>query len=130
MGRAEAAKVELVKSIFHFVFTNMLCSDWGQSDRQESPPQPPTPLSVFKHTHACPHTHLYCQSRLRLLCSGSRVKTPVVRVYTQEEHKPSFTDGHAFSTGALGGYHGDSSNTPIMAAVALSFVAKNLHVSH
>lgn len=33
MGEEEAAEVELVKSIFHLVSTNILCSDWGQSDR-------------------------------------------------------------------------------------------------
>lgn len=33
MEREEAAEVELVKSIFHFVSTNMLRGDWGQSDR-------------------------------------------------------------------------------------------------
>lgn len=33
MGKVETAEVELVKSIFHFVSTNMLCGDWGQSDR-------------------------------------------------------------------------------------------------
>lgn len=37
MERAEAAEEELVKSIFHFVSTNMLCSDWGQGDRQNDP---------------------------------------------------------------------------------------------
>lgn len=37
MERAEAVEVELVKSIFHFVSTNMLCGDWGQSDRYTDP---------------------------------------------------------------------------------------------
>lgn len=52
MGRAEAAEVELVKSIFHFVSTNMLCGDWGQSDRQDWPPPSFLHPSVLTHTHA------------------------------------------------------------------------------
>lgn len=54
MGRAEAAEVELVKSIFHSVSTNMLCSDWGQSDRWIDLPTPPP--SVLTHAHAHVHT--------------------------------------------------------------------------
>lgn len=32
-GRAEAAEVKLLKSILHSASTNVLHSDWGQSDR-------------------------------------------------------------------------------------------------
>lgn len=33
------------------------------------------------------------------------------RAYKWEEHKPSFTNGDAISTGAVGGYQGDSSTS-------------------
>lgn len=46
-GRAEAAEVKLLKSILHSASTNVLHSDWGQSDRQRDLPLlHPTPTQT------------------------------------------------------------------------------------
>lgn len=102
MERAEAAEADLLKSIFHFVST-VCCEVIGVrvTGKAEAPSSP-----TCQHTHI----HLHSQTGFCLLCSGSWGK----RLGTgrkQEQHKPSFTDGDAISTGAVGGYQGDSSTS-------------------
>lgn len=65
------------------------------------------------NTYTCPHTHLHCQTRLCILCLGSWGKRLWLGIYKKEEHKPSFTDRDAISTGAVGGYQGDSSTSTL-----------------
>lgn len=108
---------------------------WLGSEWQVDWPPSPPPSSSFHNclnTYTCPHIHLHYQSRLCLLVLRFLGKTPVVRAYKREEHKPSFTDGDAISTGAVGGYQGDSSTStlPRWLAWHCHLSPKNLHVSH
>lgn len=102
-GREEVAEVNLLKSIFHSASTNMLHSDWGQSDRQAWAPPPSSP-SVASNSNA---PAVRCLS-----CSGF-TGAGLVIVGTYEECAPSFTDGDAISAGAVGGYQGDSSTSTL-----------------
>lgn len=68
--------------------------------------KPLCPPPVLTRTHI----HLRYQTGFCLLCSGSWGKRPRM-ARKQEKHKPSFTDGDAISTGAVGGYQGDSSTS-------------------
>ncbi len=71
MERAEAAEVELVKSIFHFVSTNMLCGDWGQSDRWNACFQPHVETYVYIRTRIHPsetETETECSAQGKCMC--------------------------------------------------------------
>lgn len=105
-GRAEAAGVKLLKSILHSASTNVLHSDWGQSDR----PDPPS--SIRHWLRRANHTPGATGRRGCLLCLGFKGGGSV-RVCKHEECRPSFTDGDAISAGAVGGYQGDSSTSTL-----------------
>lgn len=107
MERAEAAEVELLKSILHSL-PPIRCAVIGV--RVTGRPNPPTTTTT---TITCPHIHSYDMGgwgmrRDCLLCSGSREKTSVVGAYELEEKSP-YLPTEWFSVGVVGGYRGDPS---------------------
>lgn len=96
-----------------FCSTNMLCSDWGQSDRRTKPTPPPHIL----RTHSPPpspvqHIHFYHVAGLSFFFPpGSWEKTSALEGLQTAALKPFFTC--TISTGAAAGYRGDlSTATP------------------
>lgn len=105
-GKSRGSGVKLLKSILQSASTNVLHSDWGQSDR----PDPPSSIRHWlRHAN---HTPAATGRRGCLLCSGSE-GGGLVRVRKHEEFRPSFTVGDAIVAGAVGGYQGDSSTSTL-----------------
>lgn len=102
MERAEAAEMELLKSILHSL-PPIRCAVIGVrvTGRPNLPPRP---------HHLPTHPFLQRGGGLRdcLCCSGSREKTSAVGAYELEEKSPYLPTAQ-FSVGAVGGYRGDPS---------------------
>lgn len=94
-----------------FCSTNMLCSDWGQSDRRTKPSPPIlTPQRPFPAPTTCPtHPFLPCGSSIFFFSPpGSWEKTSALEGLQTGVIQPFFT--LTISTGAAGGYRGDPSS--------------------
>ncbi len=110
------------------LFPPIYCAVIGVRVTGRLTPSSPTCLD----TYTCPHIHLYYQTRLCLLCSGSWGKRLWLGL-TNGGRTQAFIYWRGRnlyrSSGRLPRWFFNF-NTPQMARVALSFVAKNLHVSH
>lgn len=106
MERAEAAEVELLKSILHSL-PPIRCAVIGVRVTGRPNPHSPTPSPI-----TCPHIHSYdgrwWWGQDCLLCSGSWEKTSVVGAHELEEESP-YVPTARFTVGAVGGYRGDPS---------------------
>lgn len=69
-----------------------------------------TPSSLIRLNTYMP-THPSLLSEQTVFCVQVPRKMAADRAYKWEEHKASFTNGDAISTGAVGGYQGDSSTS-------------------